>query len=273
MPLLRHTLFRLRWQLLAYGGGIGLYAALMVLLYPMFGETFAEVELPEGYLAFFGQDLLDLSSPRGFLTTELMSLVPLIAAIYAVVASTGLLAGDEQSGTLDLVLAQPLSRRRLFLARTGGLVIGAVVIAVAGAAGLVIPALFVDLDDLTTFELARAMLNLIPLMLACAGLGLLIAAVSPSRAVAVGLVATETVAVWIVNSIANLSDSLEALHFMSPFYYGDAPVVMFGGPVPWHAAVLLSAFVLLTLLAMHAFEARELRAGRWQLSALVTRGA
>lgn len=273
MPVLRHTVFRLRWQILSYGVGIGLYTALIVSLFPMLRDTFAEIELPEGYLAFFGQEELDLSSPRGFFSTELMSWVPLIAAIYAVVASTGLLAGDEQSGALDLMLAQPLSRRRLFLERTGGLVVGAVLIAAAGTAGFLIPALFVDLDDLTAFELARAMFNLVPLMLACAGLGLLVAAVSPSRGLAGGLVAAETVVVWIMNSLSNLNDSLEPLHFLSPFYYADSSVVMFGGPEPGHVAVLLGAFVLLTLLAMRAFEARELRAGRWQLGALVARGA
>lgn len=273
MPVLRHTVYRLRWQIISYGGGIGLFAALIVLLFPMVGDTFAQVELPEGYLAFFGQGQLDLSTPRAYLTMELMTSLPLIAAIYAVVASTALLAGDEQRGALDLMLAQPLSRRRLFLERTGGLAVGAVLIAGAGTAGLLIPALFVDLGDLTAFELARAMFNLVPLMLACAGLGLLVATVTPSRGLAGGLVAAETVAVWILNSISNLNDWLEPLHFLSPFYYADSSDALFGGPVPWHAAVLLGAFVLLTLLAMRAFEARELRAGRWQLRALVARGA
>jgi ABC-2 type transport system permease protein len=272
MAVLRHSLFSLRWQILSYGVGMGLYAALIVSLFPMLEDTFAEMEMPEGYLAFFGSDQLDFGDPRAFLTAELMSLVPLIVAIYAVVASTGLLASDEQRGALDLVLAQPLSRRRLFLERTGGLVVGALLIATAGAIGLVIPALIIDLD-ISVFVLVRAMFNLVPLMLACAGLGLLVAAVTPSRGVAGGLVAAETVAVWLLNSISNLNDTLEPLHFLSPFYYGDSPRALFDGPVAWHVAVLLGAFLLLTALALRAFEARELSAGRWQLRALTARNA
>ena len=272
MAVLRHTLFSLRWQVLSYGVGVGLYAALIVSLFPMLEDTFADLEMPEGYLAFFGSEQLDFGDPRAFLTTELMSLVPLIVAIYAVVASTALLAGDEQRGALDLVLAQPLSRRRLFLERTGGLVAGALLIATAGAIGLLIPALIIDLD-VPAFVLVRAMFSLVPLMLACAGLGLLVAAVTPSRGVAGGLVAAETVTVWLLNSVSNLNDTLEPLHFVSPFYYADGPTVLFDGPVLWHAAVLIGAFVLLTALALRAFEARELSAGRWQLRALTTRNA
>lgn len=272
MPLLRHTLYSLRVQIAAYGVGIGLYAALMVLLYPVFEDTLAELELPEGYTAFFGQETADFSDPRTFLTTELMSLVPLITAIYAVVASTGLFAGDEQRGMLELLLSQPLSRTRLFIERVAGLVVGALVISVVGAVGFAVPALFIDLGDVPTLSLAGAMINLVPLMLACAGLGLLVAALAPSRAAAGGIVAAETVVVFLLNSISNLNDSLEPLHYLSPFYYADSNVVLTQGPDPWHVVMLLAAFVVLTALAQRAFVRREIGGTRWQLRALLAPG-
>jgi ABC-2 type transport system permease protein len=269
MPLLRHTLRSLRVQIVAYGVGIGLYAALMVLLYPVFKDTLAELEIPEGYAAFFGQEATDFSDPRTFLTAELMSLLPLITAIYAVVASTGLLASDEQRGTLELLLSQPLSRARLFVERVGALVIGALLISLLGAIGFAIPALFVDLGGVSPLVLAGAMFNLVPLMLACAGLGLLVAAVAPSRGVASGIVAAETAVVFLMNSVANLADVLEPLHYLSPFYYADSNVVLTNGPSPWHIAVLLGAFVGLTALAQRAFARREIGGTRWQPRALL----
>lgn len=272
MPILRHTLYSLRWQITAYGVGIALYAALIVLMYPYLKETFAALELPEGYAAFFGQEGSDFSDARLYLTTELLSWVPLIAAIYAVVASTGLLAGDEQRGTLDLLLSQPVSRSRLFAERVGGLVIGALLIGLVAAVGFAVPALFVDLGDISPLVLARAMFNLVPLMLACAGLGLLVAALAPSRGIAGGIVAVETVVVFVLNSIANLSDSLDPLHYLSPFYYADANVALTQGPDPWHVVVLLGAFAVLTAVALRVFVRRELGDTRWQLRALVTAG-
>ena len=47
--------------------------------------------------------------------------------------------------------------------------------------------------------------------------------------------------------------------------------VLVEGAVPWHAAVLLGAFVLLTALALAAFEAREIGTGHSPLRALLRR--
>ena len=107
MPLLRKTLHDLRWHIVGYGGGLGMLAALYVVLYPAFAGTLADFELPEEYSAFIG-DVSDLAVPRGFLQVEFFSFwMPLLVAVYAVVVSTGLLAGDEQRGTLEMMLAQP----------------------------------------------------------------------------------------------------------------------------------------------------------------------
>ena len=69
--------------------------------------------------------------------------------------------------------------------------------------------------------------------------------------------------------LADLVEVLDPLHYLSPFYYADTKRVLLEGVVPWHLAVLLGAFVLLTALAMRAFEGREIAAGRWQPRALM----
>lgn len=272
MPILRKTLRDLRWQIIWYGAGIGAYAALIVLLYPFFQETFAELELPEGYASFLGGDAeLDLSTPRGYMTTEMMSWVPLVGAMYAVFASTSLFGSDEQDGTLELLLTQPISRRRLFVERVGGLVIATLLIGALAATGIVIGSLFVDLGDLGALQLAGAMFNLVPLMLACAGLGLLVATLTPTRGLALALVAGETVVVFLLNSISNLNGTLEPLRYLSPFYYSDSATVLHDGIAISHLLMLFGAFLLLTALAARSFDAREIGARRWQLRSLIAR--
>ena len=64
---------------------------------------------------------------------------------------------------------------------------------------------------------------------------------------------------------------LKPLRYLSPFFYSDAKRVLVEGVVPWHAAVLLDAFVLLTALALFAFEAREIGTGHSPLRALLRR--
>ena len=53
--------------------------------------------------------------------------------------------------------------------------------------------------------------------------------------------------------------------------FEQAQRVLVGGAVPWHAAVLLGAFVLLTTLALATFEAREIGTGHSPLRGLLRR--
>lgn len=80
---------------------------MMVWLYPSFEDTLQQLDYPEEYLKFFGAGG-DLSRPSNFLATEFWSFAPIVFVIYAVVTSTGLLAGDEGYGSLEAVLAQPV---------------------------------------------------------------------------------------------------------------------------------------------------------------------
>ena len=45
-------------------------------------------------------------------------MVPLLLMIAAIGAGAGAIAGEEERGTLELLLANPLSRRRLVLEKT-----------------------------------------------------------------------------------------------------------------------------------------------------------
>ena len=262
----REALRELRWQILVYGVGIAAWAALAVWLFPHLEGL---LEAPAGTLAYrvlFGEAGESFAGARSYLTLQFFAWMPVITASYAIVASTGLLAREERPRE------RPLTRRRLLLERTVALAIGAVLICALGALGFAVSAPFVRLGDVTLRELVVATFNLAPLMLACAGLGLVVAAVSPTRGVAARLVALETIVVYFANTLSSLADWLEPLRYLSPFFYADVSVALNDGIEAWHVAVLLGAFALLTALAVRAFEARELDAARWQLRAVLGRG-
>src|SRR5260370_8750809 len=58
-----------------------------------------------------------LTSPEGFLSRAFFCYLPIVLGVFAVLGGSGLLAADEESGTLDLILAHPVSRSALFLGR------------------------------------------------------------------------------------------------------------------------------------------------------------
>ena len=101
-------------------GLIGM-STLMIAVYPTVRDNPDLNEMvkdyPEALKAFiaFGGDL-DYVSGAGYLGSELFAfMVPLLLLIAAIGAGARAIAGEEERGTLDLLLANPLSRRRLVL--------------------------------------------------------------------------------------------------------------------------------------------------------------
>ncbi len=271
VAIVRRSLRALRWHITWYGVGLAAYAALIVLLYPTFRDFLDDAQYPEEFLQFFGGEGADLSSPAGFLTTEYFSLAPVIMLIYAVVAGTGMLAGDEGRGTLEVLLAQPISRTRLFASRAVALLLGAVLICVVNVLGWLVSVPFVDLEGVSLLEVMLATFAVLPVLAFFGGLAMLVGAVAPSRAMAAGILAAVVIAVYLLASFAQTVEALAWTERVNPYWYSDASRVLTDGVVWWHQLVLLAGAAALFALGGLAFAGREIKAGTWQPRA-VTRG-
>ena len=108
-------------------GLVGL-VALMVSVYPSVRDNEALNKLVNDYpaalkgtVAFGGE--IDYVSAAGYLGSELFSLmVPLLLLVAAIGARARAIAGEEERGTLDLLLAHPMSRRRVVLEKLAALI-------------------------------------------------------------------------------------------------------------------------------------------------------
>jgi len=138
----KHTLRRLRGQVIGWSIGLALYGLMMVSFY----DTVAHLEgfqdliarYPKEMLAFFG-NLMQINTPTGYLDTYYFIYMDLIVGIFAISASANLLVGDEERGILDLVLAHPVGRGALFWGRWLGLVAAIAAILLIGWLSWLIP--------------------------------------------------------------------------------------------------------------------------------------
>ena len=117
---------------------LGLIAmtALMIAVYPTIRDNPDLNKLvenyPEALKAFiaFGGDL-DYTSGAGYLGSELFAfMVPLLLSIAAIGAGARATAGEEEGGTIDLLLANPVSRQRLVFEKAAALATEVVLLAV-----------------------------------------------------------------------------------------------------------------------------------------------
>lgn len=103
------------------------FVALIVSVYPTVHSNPSLNKLAQDYpqalkafIAFGGQ--VDYTTPAGYLGIELFSLmVPLLLMIAAIGTGAGAIAGEEERGTLELLLANPVSRARVVLEKSAAL--------------------------------------------------------------------------------------------------------------------------------------------------------
>src|SRR5579864_4762172 len=83
-------------------------------------------------------DLYAMNTPEGYITFRYMETSwPILLSIWPILAGARLVRGEEERGTMDVLLATSQSRTRLLLEKVGALVIALLVIAVLYALGVV----------------------------------------------------------------------------------------------------------------------------------------
>lgn len=173
---------------------------------------------PNGMLDAMG--VSDFASPVGYLNSTMFSLMgPLLLIIFAAGAGART-AGQEESGVLDLLLAQPIGRASLLLQR-----FAALATATAFLAGVFLLALLGAVSagglDVAGGNIAAAVTGLGLLALLFGTLALLIGAVTGRRSFAIAGSAGLAVLSYFANTLG-----ADWLRHLSPFYHfnGGTPL-------------------------------------------------
>lgn len=248
---------------LGWSAGLVLLVAMLIAVWPTVRDNpdlnrLVE-DYPEALKAFIGfGGELDYTSPAGYLGSELFSfMVPLLFLVAGIGAAAGSIAGEEERGTLDLLLANPVSRRRLALEK-----LAAVAVELAALAAVLLLALWVGAlatgMDISFVHLAAATTSALLLALAFGAVAFALGAATGRRALAIGLAAAGAVLAYFVNSLAPLVEVLDTLQPLSPFYHYAVSDPLRSGIEATHALVLLGVAGAAAAVAVVAFERRDL---------------
>lgn len=241
-----HTLRRLRGQILGWGSGLALYGLAMGILYdtvqnmPGLQEMLANY--PPELMAFFG-NMADLSSTAGYFGTYYSSYMPLIVGIFTVSAAAGLLAGDEERGTLDLTLAYPVGRTALFWGRWLGFVVATALILFIGYLGWAVTLPFGGMD-VSAGRLLAAHAPIAALALLFGGLALLLSLLLPSARMAATTAGGLLAANFLLVGLAELNDKLRPIMDATPFAFFQGGEAINDLNWAWLLGLTAAAFVL-----------------------------
>ena len=149
LAVLSQALWRRRVGLLGWALGLVGVAGLLAVAYPTVRDN-AELDktftsLSPSVQAVLGlTGGLTLTSPAGYLNSQFYAnVLPVMLLVFAVGVAAWAVAGDEAAGTLELLLANPVSRARVAAERAGALLVLLAALTAVCAAALVAVAGFV----------------------------------------------------------------------------------------------------------------------------------
>jgi len=216
-------------MILGWGIGLGILGYYLFDIYDTFFQRDVDLmqlfnAFPEDLMAFFGGDV-DLFTPSGFLHLEFFSYMPIVLGIMVISAAAGLISKDEEEGALEIIVAQPISRTKVFVGRLLALIISVVLILMITWVGFALGAHLNDYD-LSQVELMRPFISLFAILLVFLSLALLLSMILPSSSSASMISGFLLIASYFISSLVNIDEKLEGLNRFSPlkYYQGGAAV-------------------------------------------------
>jgi ABC-2 type transport system permease protein len=246
------------------GWGIGLTG--MVLMYSSFWpsvrdnadqfESYLE-NIPDALRSVIGE--LSLGTPVGYLQSELFSFLgPALILVFAIGAGARSLAGEEEQGTLDLLVVTPITRRMIVLQKFAAMALTALGLGVVLWSSVVVVGRLFGLD-VAIPDIAAATLHLLLLGIAFGAIAMFLGAWRGRRSSAIGVAAALAVGTFILNAFAPTVEGFVWAARLSPFfYYGDNLPLRNGFHIG-HAGVLAALAGMALVGAIVAFDRRDLR--------------
>jgi len=256
----KHTIRRLCGQAIGWSFGMVFYSLLLGSFYDTVAAMEGLDELLESYppemLAFFG-NMTEMTTPWGYLDVEYFTFINMIIGIFAIGACVNLIVGDEEKGLLDLVLAHPISRSRLYWGRLLAFFNVIAAILVIAWLSLVIPSSAFGFE-LTPVEFLRPFISLFAISMFFSTLALLLSFILPSTRIAGMLSGALMILNFLMIGLSNINPDLKPFVKYTPMVYYQGGKAINGLEWGWVIG-LLTMSLLFALLAWIPFLKRDIR--------------
>ena len=256
------TLYDRRYAILGWGLGFTVLAWMVVWFYPTLGKSvdFTEglKQLPPALQKIAG-GVGDLNTPSGFLNAQVFQkTMPMMMAVLGIVLGCGVMASEEDRGTLQTLLSSPVSRTKVLWQKWLALSVVIAVTTVFLALGLVLGLWQIHVSlplGYTALALANVWLFGVFFMT----LALSIGAMTGRLSATVGISSLVGVAGYFLSSFAQAIEKLKPYEKLSPYYYYGSKNILEGQTEPKLAAIMVLLIVVLMVISRAVFNKRDLR--------------
>jgi ABC-2 type transport system permease protein len=264
--LLIHELRVRRGAIIGWWLGLILFTLIYLPVYPSMQEQLQSFDI-ENIAIYQAMGIGSMNTLEGYASSTIVQFIPILLGIYALISGTATLAGEEDSGTLELMVAMPLARWQIVTIKAIAMIIATLLIALMAALGAV--GVFLAIEGqiettMTAMDLFWAVMSGWPLALALMMISFFLGAYLPSRRIASVVATLVFIVSYFGNSVANLTEQLEPLRPIFLFSYLNVSPQIFTEGVNWgDIAVLLGVSSVFFILALLSFQRRNITVGAW----------
>ncbi|MCY4008866.1 MAG: ABC transporter permease subunit [Anaerolineaceae bacterium] len=267
LPVFRETLRRSVASTIYWGLAFAALALLTVVMLPgaemlqTFADFMASMPLVVIRAMGVGEDLEFLATAEGFIAVGFFSKMLIFFVAYPLVMGTSISAGEEENGSLEVLLSLPLPRWRVIVEKYAAYLVTMTAILLILYGGILL-GVFLAGVTLDLAVIRAAVFNLFPSMCFIMGVTTLVGAYVSQARYVLGIVATYIIVSFLLDVVGDMGIGTvaENLSYISFFRYGDSVAVMQHG-LEWSSVVaFLVAGVALMLLSTRVFDLRDIRA-------------
>jgi ABC-2 type transport system permease protein len=244
----------LGWTIAVAAVGV-LYAAFWPLM--ITPEMTAALEaFPPALLEALGYD--DITTAAGYVGSTTFGLLgPALIIVFAAATGGSAIAGEEESGRLDLTLAHPVSRWSLALQRFAAIVVGMLLVGAALAISLIAISGPAQLGDIGTANLLAASLHLAVFGIFFGAVALGVGAMTGRRSLVYAAIAFVAIGGFLANNLAPMVDEIAFLRDLSPFHFYSGGEPLKNGLQAGDVGVLLAAGLVVVAVGGAIFDRRD----------------
>lgn len=252
--LLFKSLKDIRTSWLAYAAGLILYAYFITATYPVLFRDSTEFlrlleNYPESILDIFGGGTANLATVEGFLALEMFALMWfIIAGAFVIAYATGVIAKEIESGTIEMLLSQPITRVSALVTKSIVLFAGTIGLIIVTLLTTYITALAVDIELKPEGVIALGVIGGL-FFLAIGSYSLLFSVIFGERGRAAFASAGLLTAMYLLTVLTQFADWAERLSALSLFHYYDSGELLSTGDIPLDSLAVFGGVIILTYTA------------------------
>lgn len=235
-----------------------LYGGMAIAMYKALGDTITSLleDMPPAVRAMYG---VNDGTPVGMAIGAVYSIIaPAAVLVLAIGGGTGAALGEEMKGSLDLLLANPLSRASVALSKAA--VAGMVTVAVALATSVgVLCTVFLLGEDMAGRNVLALTVMLIGFGLMMGSFAMALSAWTGKSSIGTGVAAAVAGASWLATTVFAVNESLVTASKLTPWYLYNGNDPINNGIAPWSLLAMVGSTGVLTYLAVVGLGRRDLK--------------